>query len=187
MGDAAMPTPAPDYAPLQRRLHWIIAAAMFALILVGLWIPTVNAETDRAFKDQLYMLHKSTGMVVFALAVWRLVVKLRRPVAPAEGLTPFEAAASRYAHKALYALMIAMPLAGWTSSSALGFPVTVFGALPLPDLVPKNAPLGFFLLAVHQWLAWVLIPLLAVHVAAAVYHYVFRGDRVLQRMLGKAG
>jgi cytochrome b561 len=178
---------APDYAPLQRRLHWIMAALILGLIVVGVWIPTVDAETNRAFKDQLYMIHKSTGVVVLALALWRLAVKVRRPVAQEPNLTPFERVASAVTHKALYALMIAMPLLGWASSSALGFPVVLYGVVTLPDWVPKNAPLGFALLAIHQYLAWVMIPLLAVHIGAAIYHYVFRGDRVLQRMLGRPG
>lgn len=182
-----MRTESSDYAPLQRGLHWGMAAIIFGLILVGLWIPTVSAETDRAFKDQLYLIHKSFGAILLALALVRLAVKLRRPVAPVEGLTAFERMASRRTHQLLYALMIAMPLAGWTSSSALGFPVVVFGVLPLPDLVGRNSELGFALLAAHQNMAWVLIAVLALHVGAAVFHHTVRKDRVLRRMLGLSG
>lgn len=180
-----MPTPVSDYSALQRGLHWTMAGAMLALIGLGLWIPTVNAETDRGLKDLLYMIHKSVGAIVLALALWRIAAKLIRPVAPVPGLTPFEAVASKSAHLLLYALMVAMPLAGWMSSSALGFPVRVFGVVPLPDLVPVNTDLGFALLRAHQNMAWLLMAVLAVHIGAAGFHHVVRRDRVLLRMLGR--
>jgi cytochrome b561 len=183
--EAAMPTPVSDYSALQRGLHWTMAGAMIALIGLGLWIPTVDAETNRTFKDLLYAIHKSVGAIVLGLALWRIAVKLIRPVAPVPGLTPFEAVASKTAHLLLYALMVAMPLAGWMSSSALGFPVWIFGVIPLPDLVPVNTDLGFALLRAHQNMAWLLIAVLVAHVGAAGFHHVVRRDRVLLRMLGR--
>jgi cytochrome b561 len=175
------------YGRTHRALHWIMAALIFGLIGVGLYIPTI--PDDPAFNDykmRVYDLHKWTGIAVLALAVWRLVIRVRRPPAPAEGLADWERTASKAAHWAIYALMIAMPLTGWTSSSALGFPVVWLGVLPLPDLVPRNADLGFALLAVHQTLAWVLIPLLTIHVFAVVWHVAVKKDGVLQRMVSGA-
>jgi cytochrome b561 len=175
---------APAYGPTHRALHWIMAALIFGLIAVGLYIPTIgDAPELEAYKMRVYDLHKWTGIAVLALVLWRLAIRLRRRPEPAEGLAPWELKASKIAHAALYALMIAMPLTGWTSSSALGFPVVWLGVLPLPDLVPRHTELGFFLLAVHQTLAWVLIPLLAAHVAAVVWHVAVRKDGVLRRMV----
>ena len=36
---------------------------------------------------------------------------------------------------------------------------------------------------VHTFLAWMLVVLIGLHVAAALYHYFVRRDGVLQRML----
>jgi cytochrome b561 len=38
-------------------------------------------------------------------------------------------------------------------------------------------------LAIHEVVAWVLIALVALHAAAALFHYFIRGDSILQRML----
>ncbi len=182
-----MPTPSSDYAPVQRALHWLMAAMIFGLIGVGLWIPTVGDDpADRPFKDLLYDIHKWTGIVVLALAVWRLRLRMTRPVADVPGLTRFEAFASRRAHQLVYLLMILMPLTGWASSSALGFPVVWLGVLPLPDIAPRDTALGFRLLDVHRTLAWTLIVVLAVHVGAALRHHFVQKDGVLRRMLGGA-
>ena len=45
------------------------------------------------------------------------------------------------AHAALYVLFFAVPLAGWAYSSAAGFPVVLFGVLPLPDFVAPDRAL----------------------------------------------
>ncbi len=50
----------------------------------------------------------------------------------------------------------AMPLIGWAMLSAAGYPVTLFGALHLPPIVPHNVELYALLRALHTWLAFAL-------------------------------
>ena len=38
-------------------------------------------------------------------------------------------------HHVMYLLFFAVPLIGWAYSSAAGFPIVLFGVLPLPDLL----------------------------------------------------
>ena len=45
-------------------------------------------------------------------------------------------------HLLLYVLFFAVPLVGWAYSSAAGFPVVLFGVLPLPDFVPVDKALA---------------------------------------------
>ncbi len=42
-----------------------------------------------------------------------------------------------------------MPLAGWASASAHGYPVRALGIVSLPALVPYRAPIGFTLGMIH--------------------------------------
>jgi cytochrome b561 len=46
-----------------------------------------------------------------------------------------------------------------------------------------EARIGFLAGDVHVVLSYVLLGLIGLHVAAALYHYFVRRDRVLQRML----
>jgi len=92
-------------------------------------------------------------------------------------------AAARPAHALLYTLLFAVPLAGWTMSSARGFPVSWFGFFTLPDLVPKNKALYELLVTTHGVLAWTLGVVAIIHMLAALKHHFVLKDDVLRRML----
>ena len=100
-----------------------------------------------------------------------------------DNLKPYERRLAHFSHVALYTLLFAIPLSGWTMSSARGFPVSWFGFLQLPDLVPKSRPLYDALLLTHQTLAWFLFAVVALHVAGALKHHFIHRDDVLRRML----
>src|SRR5690606_1611925 len=87
------------------------------------------------------------------------------------------------AHWLLYALMLAIPLSGWTMSSAVGFPVVWFGVIQLPDLVPKDKALGEALKQAHQILNYTLLAMVVLHIAADLKHHFIDRDAVLSRML----
>jgi cytochrome b561 len=91
--------------------------------------------------------------------------------------------AAHTAHWALYVLFFAVPLMGWAYSSASGFPVVVFGVLPLPDFVSPDKALAEVLKARHGQLAFALAVVVGLHVAAALKHHFIDRDGLLQRML----
>jgi hypothetical protein len=86
------------------------------------------------------------------------------------------------AHLALYGLFFAVPLSGWAYSSAAGFPVVVFGVLPLPDFVPVDRALAETLKGLHKLCTLSLAALVLLHVAAALKHQFVDRDGLLQRM-----
>ena len=75
-----------------------------------------------------------------------------------------------------------MPLAGWAYSSAAGFPVVVFGVLPLPDFVSPDKALAEAIKPLHKILAFTLAALVLAHVAAALKHHFVDRDGLLDRM-----
>lgn len=92
---------------------------------------------------------------------------------------------ARTTHWLLYLLLIAFPLMGWANASSRGWPVSLFGVVPLPALSSKGSQLGHTLGDMHQLFAWVLIAMVALHVAAALYHHFIIKDDTLRRMLLK--
>ena len=83
----------------------------------------------------------------------------------------------------LYLLLFVLPILGWINASWRGFPVIMFG-LELPKLVATRAPGWRWTGDVHGLLAnYLMLTLVGLHVAAALYHYFIRRDGVLQRML----
>jgi cytochrome b561 len=57
-----------------------------------------------------------------------------------------------------------------------------FGLMPLPDLIGKDKALGELLEEVHGTLSWILVTLIAGHVAAALKHHFIDKDDTLRRM-----
>ncbi|MCA1925128.1 MAG: cytochrome b [Thiobacillus sp.] len=165
-------------------LHWLIAGLIFVAFPLGVYMSDLPLSPTRL---QLYSYHKWIGISVLLLAGLRVVWRLtHRPPALPGDLPRWQRAASHAVHGLLYLLLLAVPLTGWLMSSAKGFQTVWFGVLPLPDLVEKNRELGDALGSAHQWLNYLLLALVILHVAAALKHHFFERQPFLQRMgLGK--
>jgi len=165
-----------------RLVHWltVVCVAMAAIFIV-----TRNEVAGRSVRMWLLEGHRHAGLFVLALFVARLVIRsrLRRPRSHDGTAWPFRVAAA-LTHVALYALLLGMPLLGWALSNAQGKPVHFFGAT-LPALVGDDEDLADRLQAWHLDAAWVLLALVSLHIAAALFHHFVLRDGVLRRMWPK--
>ena len=179
------------YGTVAMSLHWLIAATVIANIAIGL-IMSDLPRTDPT-KFQLIGLHKSIGLTVLTLSVLRLVWRWMNPVPPPPpGLSSLMKFAGRAVHFILYFLIVAVPLAGWlmVSVGSMGHPTPVFGLFGWPSFpvladMSRSAghPYHEAFEFIHVLLAWGMIVLVPIHIAAALYHQFVRGDDVLLRML----
>jgi len=168
------------WGAIAQLFHWLIVA----LILVQLWLALRADELTGMGKLRELARHKSVGITILMLVILRLLWRSRNPHPPLpDNLKPYERSLARFTHGALYTLLFAIPLSGWTMSSARGFPVSWFGFLQLPDLVPKNHTLYEWLVMTHVTLVCVLAVIVALHVAGALKHHFVHKDDVLRRML----
>ena len=85
-------------------------------------------------------------------------------------------------HYALYALMITLPLIGWSMLSAAGYPVVLWGGLWLPPIAPQSDSLHTLLWHAHVYLALLFFAVILLHVAAALFHALVRRDDVFEAM-----
>ncbi len=178
-------TPLLRYSGAAMLLHWVMAAAIFTSLGVGLYMTGLAISPQRL---KLYNWHKWAGVVLLSLALLRLALRVaKRPPALPHALRAamprWQFAAYQATHYLMYALFVAIPLAGWAYTSATGFPVVVFGLFPLPDLAPKDQALAATLKLVHKYLAYTLASLVVLHVVAALKHQFFDRDGLLLRML----
>lgn len=165
-------------------LHWLAGLAIVGAFAVGLYMTGLSMSPTRL---KLYNWHKWAGVTILALSGLRLLWRLtHRPPAlsPAvqAAMPAWQRVAHHGAHHLLYLLFFAVPLAGWAYSSAAGFPIVVFGVLPLPDFVPADKALAEILKPWHGRLAWALALLVILHVAAALKHQFVDRDGLLTRM-----
>jgi cytochrome b561 len=172
------------YTRLARLLHAVQGLALVGMFAVGLYMVDLPFSPDRL---KLYNWHKWAGVVVLTLSLVRLLWRLTHrppplPVAITQAMPVWQHRAHNATHLALYGLFFAVPFFGWSYSSAAGFPIVVFGVLPLPDFVPVNESLAEVLKALHKYAAFALAGLVVLHVAAALKHQLVDRDGLLQRM-----
>jgi cytochrome b561 len=165
-------------------LHWVLGLALVGLFAMGHYMADLPFSPQRL---KLYNWHKWAGVTILTLSAVRLVWRLRhRPPALPQSVTlampGWQMQAYHATHIAMYALFFAVPLAGWAYSSAAGFPIVLFGVLPLPDFVAASKPLAELIKPWHGLLANALAALVVLHVAAAVKHHFIDKDGLLERM-----
>jgi len=168
-----------------KLFHWLVAALIFTQFALG-W--TAAAWRLSPTKLNLFVWHKSTGMMILALVLLRLLWRLANPTPALPADTPaWERAAARASHVLLYALMIAMPLTGWIINSAAGVPFSIFWRIPLPAVVTPDKHTAELAALAHFSLFVVLAVLLVLHVGSALRHHFVKRNKVLARMLPTLG
>ncbi len=167
------------YGLVSKLVHWITALLILGLLSVGFIMTQMDFSEG---KLQLYMLHKSFGLLVLALAFVRVFWKLfNSKVKSLDTHAWWEKALSKITHVFLYFLLFALPLSGWVMSSAGEFPVSFFG-LDVPALMGKDEDVFDTSREAHEIMAFVLIGLVGLHMAGAFKHHFIDRDATLQRM-----
>jgi cytochrome b561 len=167
------------YHGLLVGLHWLLALGLVATLAYGFLVLAPMANTD-VRKIEMLRLHMAGGMLLFALMLLRLIVRLvtRHPPAATSGHAGLDRLA-RLVHWAFYGLVLLMAATGLATAVLAQLNEIVFAGsgAPLP------ADLSVYPTRVaHGYLAWLFLSLIALHVVAALYHHLVRGDGLLNRM-----
>lgn len=174
-----MDNKADSYGFVLKFIHWTTALLILGLLFAGFYM-TVLPFGDT--KLQIYMLHKSFGLLVLLLVVFRILWKFLTPkVKHLETHKSWERVLARLTHFFLYFALFAMPLSGWIMSSAGEFPVSFFG-IPVPALTSKNHDIFEGSQEFHELLALALLVFVFLHMAGALKHHFIDRDATLQRM-----
>jgi len=169
------------YGSVAKFLHALIFILVIAMLTVGFLMGGIQ---DKPLKGQIINLHKLIGISILILMILRAIWAFTnsKPALPA-GTPSWQKFAERVVHFLIYAVLIAMPIAGWVMSVAAGYLPHLFGFnLSLPA-VPKSEALSDRAFDIHSYLAYALIALISIHALAALYHYFIKKDNVLQRMI----
>ncbi|MBO9512782.1 MAG: cytochrome b [Variovorax sp.] len=174
-------SPLVRWSAVARFLHWLVALLIAVQFVLG-WL-AVSWHLSPT-KLNLFVWHKSTGMLVLALVLVRLAWRAthRVPALPLR-MRRWERIAAGASHGLLYVAMLALPLSGWVINSASGVPFRIYWRIPLPSIAAPDKHLADLASAVHLALGIALLVLLLVHVAAALRHHYIQRDDVLARML----
>lgn len=181
-----------QYTSVAVALHWLIALLVISQLAGGLYM-TDLPDTEPALKFQLYQLHKSAGVTILMLTLVRVGWRLTHKAPPLpEKIPGWERVLARGAHFGFYVLLIVIPLVGWAVVSSSPFADSVqtylFGVVHWPHLpffegVADRKGLSHDIAEIHEYLAFAMIGLIGLHVAAALKHQIVDRDEVLSHML----
>jgi cytochrome b561 len=161
-----------------KALHWSSVTLCLGAFLVA-WAIGSAADAEAA---GLVMLHRSFSVIILALIALRLAWGRCARVRPWPSKTSGPPRlVDRVSVVTLYVLLAVQPLMSLMSSMLYGSRIVVFGASNLPSFVAENEPLARQILAVHGWVALLLLAVIGVHVAVALH------DRFLRRDEAAAG
>ena len=176
-----MAEPRNRYSTVSLILHWTIALAVVAQVL----LIAAHENTEGPISGQFVMLHKSVGLSILVLTLVRIGWRIANPAIPLPADLPrWQKIAARMTHVLFYVFLIVMPLTGWLASSASGREIQWFGLFSWPLLpVGGGREAARALMGVHELVVKGLYVLIALHVLAALKHHFVNRDNVLHRMV----
>ena len=178
-GDAAGPC---RYDRVAAWLHWGIGALLLAEIAFGFLLDDLAPRGTPA-RGAVINLHKSVGIVLGALIVFRIAWRLAHTPPPwPASMSAARRRAANAGHAALYACMLISPLAGYLGSNFSKHGVRFFGA-ELAPWGPDSPGAYRILVGVHDWSSYLLLALTIGHVALALRHALVERDGIFDRIV----
>jgi len=166
------------YHPVLVVLHWFLAAFIIAALTLGALV-MVRIPNSDPMKIEALRSHMIGGTLILILMLFRLFVRVRTQHQPeaSTGSTALDRLAW-WSHRLLYAAVVLMALSGLIMGFQTRLPWIIF-------LHQGHLPQDFWafpIRTVHYVLSRVLIALIALHIAGAIYHTFVRRDHLLRRM-----
>ena len=168
------------YPKLQILIHWL----MFLLIAVA----AISIEVREAIpkgtdlRSELKNLHIFIGQLVLIFLFVRVIARLSFKQPLPESQIDWQVALMKLVHVALYVLMLAIPITGILLLQAGAKEVSFLGYV-LPEIISPDRQIKKIIKEVHELLSNSLYLLVALHVAASLWHHYVIRDGSLKRML----
>lgn len=178
-----------QYGAMSKTLHWLIFALFIyqfltAEIMHALVAGVPESTVYGVGKYAMYGWHKSIGMVLLFLALLRVTWIIYSPAPPLPTtLSKIDKFVATGTKLLLYTIILVMPLSGFVMSMAGGYGITMFGIIPIPNIIGENKALAGIAHEVHEYTAYAIYVVVGLHVLAALIHHYVKKDDILLRML----
>ena len=182
-------------------LHWLIAIFIALMFVLGWYMAELPKEAPKQMAYDLFdlgiytwqvaeevsprtfyfNLHKSLGLTVLALIVFRILWRITHT--PPAALSSYKAIEKKVAtatHHSLYLLMLAVPVTGLTMAINSKYGVKWFGIDVIAGL--DNKPMRDFFECTHEFVGIVLLVLIGIHLLGALKHKFIDKDDTMSRM-----
>lgn len=170
-----------SYGWISIAIHWLMALAIFFVFGLGLYMVDLTYY-DAWYKGSLE-LHKSVGLLLFGLLIFRIFWRVITIQPTALAAPKWQQTLAHGMHHSLYLVMLLLMLSGYLISTADGRAIVMFDLIDIPALPWQIENQEDIAGEIHAILAWLLMALSAAHALAALKHHFINKDCTLKRML----
>jgi len=171
------------YSSVAIGVHWGSAVVLALVAALGWYMMSIEDDPGAGW---YFAQHKSWGLVFALLVLVRLGWRSFNRPAPLPLVMPkwqeWLASGTQFL---LYALMVLMPLTGYLGASYSQRGVQLFGT-SLPAWAVANHDTAEWFFDIHGAMIWMLLALVAIHVAGALKHLMLDKDGTFPRMWFKS-
>jgi cytochrome b561 len=171
-----------SYDAFAKALHWLTVLLIVAQYAV-IWSVPDGPAADAPEVQWLWTLHASLGITLLIVMAVRFINRwINPPPAYPADMPAIQAFAAHAVHFLLYAAIIAQSILGWLTLNAYSGPFSFYWLFDVPALTAIDAGIKRSMGGLHGLLATVILILLGIHVAAALFHGIVKRDGVLSSM-----
>lgn len=167
------------YTTVASTLHWVVVILVCVLFGLGWFMTDLPPGPERGF---YFATHKSIGITLFVVMVFRLAWRLFNRPPPLElDVANWKILLAKNVHYTFYILLFVQPLTGYFSSSFSGYDTSFYGYL-LPTWGWKHESLNTFFSAAHSLCSMAILICVTLHLAGVISHVYQEGVSFLDRM-----
>ncbi|QGR02239.1 cytochrome b [Ehrlichia ruminantium] len=164
-----------------RIMHWLTGIPIILMLILGFWMKSLP-NTYPVLKN-IYILHKSIGIILLALLLLRVMFRTLSVIPPYyKGFPNYLAIISKITHVSLYILSITMATSGYVMSSASGRAIQIF-SLNVPLLIDINENIAIIAKQCHNVCAYMLSVTIILHILAVLKHKFIDKDNIFNRII----
>jgi len=166
-------TIASGYSRLSIVTHWVAAIAVVALFF-----------THEGPRDSLsFAFHVSGGALIGLFLIWRVSWRAMRGFPAKPDQHPLLNLISQVVLWGLLMAVIVITLTGYLLPWSIGQPIDMGGLFSIPSPLSSSRSLHEAMEEIHDIAGHVIVPLVLLHIAGALKHWVWDKDGVMQRMM----
>ncbi|MCJ8322706.1 MAG: cytochrome b/b6 domain-containing protein [Rhizobiales bacterium] len=156
--------------------HWLTALLILSLIPLGIFM---HEQTNVAIKAGLFKAHIAIGLTVFIVTIARLIWKHKdSKVADLTKTPKIQRLMSKSIRHLSITVLLLIPISGLTYIISSGLAAQLIFA----ESINWPSPGDYATATAHWVLAILLVALLILHIAEAVYHQFFIKDAIFERI-----
>jgi cytochrome b561 len=163
-------------------LHWVCAPLIIFLFGLGVYMRGLDYYSP--WYHRAPALHISLGLLVLFLMSFRLLWRVKNiSPTPLASISASNQLAANIVKKALYVLVFLICISGYFITTAEGQAAQFFQFFGIPASIQLSATQVDLTGEIHEYLAWSIMGIAALHAAAALFHHFVKRDTTLLRML----